>query len=182
MLAHSVSVQILVSHPLYRMLVEPALARAGLTPTEQSSFGVAQIVLDYPLTWAFTQLSSMNSIERARTLIATQTDNPTYLDTLASFHPSGVVPTIDEASLLSAIYAAASAQKSYHRKSSLTYMELRVTRLLLTGLDTKSLAGELNISYKTVNAHVSNILCKLGYDSRAQYIATLIGGPFDREP
>jgi len=37
------------------------------------------------------------------------------------------------------------------------------------------LADRLRITSKTVNAHVSNILNKLGHESRSQYIAALLG-------
>ena len=86
-----------------------------------------------------------------------------------------MVEATDEKSLLSAVYAASDAQRIYQYQSGLTYMELRVTRLLLLGDDTRQLARKLHISHKTGNAHVSNILCKLGYESRAQYLAALLG-------
>jgi DNA-binding CsgD family transcriptional regulator len=71
---------------------------------------------------------------------------------------SGVVCSTDEPALLSGVYAAATAQRTYQWRSGLTYMELRVTRALLRGLDTRGIATSLSISAKTVNAHVSNIL------------------------
>jgi len=45
---------------------------------------------------------------------------------------------------------------------------------LLRGLDTRGIAASLSISAKTVNAHVSNILCKSGAENRAQYVAQLL--------
>jgi DNA-binding NarL/FixJ family response regulator len=87
---------------------------------------------------------------------------------------SGVVCSTDEPALLSGVYAAATAQKTYQWRSGLTYMELRVTRALLRGLDTRGIATSLSISTKTVNAHISNILCKSGAENRAQYVAQLL--------
>lgn len=46
--------------------------------------------------------------------------------------------------------------------------------MLLQGLDTSSVATKLKVTPKTVNAHVSNALSKLGFESRAQYIAALL--------
>jgi len=175
MLRNNIRVQIKSSHSNFQGLINPILIRSGMGLSERFRYGVAKIILDYPLTWALKQLEQLNSIERSQTLVATQSDNPIYKDCLASFHLSGVVNSTNERAVLSAIYAAASAQRTYQRQSGLTYMELRVTRLLLKGYDTKNVSEELRISHKTVNAHISNILCKHGYDSRAQYIAVLMG-------
>lgn len=169
-----IAVRLKSAHETFHSLVDDVLARSGLGSPDPASGGVAEIILDYPLTWAFTQLDTMNSIERARTLVVTQAAHPAYHDCLASYHVSGVVESTNEAALLSGIYAAAAAQKSYHTKSDLTYMELRVTRLLLKGFDTSRAAERLSISFKTVNAHVSNVLGKLGYDNRAQLVAGLL--------
>ena len=169
------AVQLNTSHASFRPLVEGVLTRAGIPASDSFQHGVAKVVLDFPLTWAFEQLEPLNSFERSHTVVCTQAYHPAYLDCLASYHLSAVVNCTDENSLLSAVFAAASAQRIYQYNSGLTYMELRVTRLLLMGRDTRELAMQLRISHKTVNAHVSNILCKLGYESRAQYVANLMG-------
>jgi DNA-binding CsgD family transcriptional regulator len=49
----------------------------------------------------------------------------------------------------------------------LTQRELEVLRLLATGKTNKTIAGELYISERTVDRHVSNILSKLNVSSRA---------------
>jgi DNA-binding CsgD family transcriptional regulator len=170
-----VGVQITSSHPVFETLLGSVLARPDLEPRQRGRSGVAHILLDFPLTWAFRRLEQLDSVERARTLVATQASHPAYLDCLASYHVSGVVETIDDHALLSAVYGAAFSQRTYHWRSGLTYMELRVTRLLLLGHGTGSAAERLGISYKTVNAHVSNVLCKLGLGSRAQLLATMLG-------
>ena len=168
------AVRLKMAHETFGSLIDEVLARSGLSAPDPTSGGVAEIILDYPLTWAFAQLDVMNSIERARTLVVTQSAHPAYHDCLASYHVSGVVESTNEPALLSGIYAAASSQRSYQWKSGLTYMELRVTRLLLKGFDTHHAAARLSISFKTVNAHVSNVLGKLGYDNRAQLVAALL--------
>jgi DNA-binding CsgD family transcriptional regulator len=169
------AVQLKVSHASFRPLVEGVLSRAGIPASDRFRHGVAKVVLDFPLTWAFEELEPLNSFERSHTIVCTQAHHQAYLDCLASYHLSAVVRCTDENALLSGVYAAAAAQRIYQYNSGLTYMELRVTRLLLVGLDTKALAQRLRISHKTVNAHVSNILCKLGFESRAQYVAILMG-------
>lgn len=169
------AVQLHTSHVSFRPLVEGVLTRTGMPTSEKFKHGVAKVVLDFPLAWAFEQLEPLNSFERSHTVVCTQANHPAYVDCLGSYHLSAVVNCTDETSLLAAIYAASAAQRIYQYTSGLTYMELRVTRLLLMGHDTRELARQLRISHKTVNAHVSNILCKLGYESRAQYVAILMG-------
>lgn len=172
--------QIQSSHPIYEKLVESALRRAKLLTDDGPVPYLAHVLLDYPLTWALSRLEHLDSVRRGRTVVATQAEHPAYLDCLASYHVSGVVTSTDEPALLSGIYAAATSQRSYQWRSGLTYMELRVARALLIGHDTKGVAASLSISAKTVNAHVSNILCKCSAESRAQFITQLLttsGGP-----
>jgi DNA-binding CsgD family transcriptional regulator len=171
-----VGVEIDAAHSTFERLIEPVLDAAGLLAPSEPVRYLAHIILDYPLTRAIPRLEQCNSVVRARTLVMTQATHPVYQDCLASYHVAGVVSSTDEPAILAGVYAAASAQKTYQWKSGLTYMELRVTRLLMQGLDTRTTAERLSISTKTVNAHVSNILGKLGYDSRAQLIACLLGG------
>jgi DNA-binding CsgD family transcriptional regulator len=171
----SVGVDVDASHAVYEKVIEEILTSAGLLTPEGPVQYLARVILDFPLTWAISRLERADSVMRARTLVATQATHPVYLDCLASYHVAGVVTSTDEPAILSGIYAAATAQKTYQWRSGLTYMELRVTRLLLQGHDTRTSAAALSISTKTVNAHVSNILCKLGYENRAQYIAHLLG-------
>lgn len=171
----SPSVNIISADESYHRLVQEALDQIEASSPKWLNDHAALLVLDFPLTWAMVRLTEMNSLDRARTLVVTQGTHAAYLDLLASFHVSGVVGTNDMRMLVTGIYAAASALKTYQWKSGLTYMELRVTRMLLQGLDTPSSAERLRVSQKTVNAHVSNILSKLGLDSRTQYVAALIG-------
>jgi len=171
----NLGVHVRTSHPTFLSLIHEVMERPDVEPHGTGGSGVAHVLLDFPLTWTLYQLERLDSIDRARTLVVTQATHPAYLDCLASYHVSGVATSTDERGIIAGLYAAASAQRSYHYQSPLTFMELRVVRLLLMGYDTQRAAKDLGVSYKTVNAHVSNTLCKLGYENRAQLVVHLLG-------
>ena len=54
---------------------------------------------------------------------------------------------------------------------SLTAREMEIARMLELGLTNKKIASDLDISTRTVGAHVQNILNKLGASNRAQVAA-----------
>ncbi len=166
---------LIASHSGYLNLLAPQLRQIGFGVTKQFEHGVARVVLDYPLTWGLRQLTRLSSFERSHTLVCTQARHAAYLDCLASFHVAAVAHTFDKAGVLAGLHAAANAQRYYAYRAGLTYMELRVTRLLLTAACKQELIDSLGVSVKTINAHVSNILTKLGLESRAQYVAMLLG-------
>jgi NarL family two-component system response regulator LiaR len=64
--------------------------------------------------------------------------------------------------------AAQPASKKTVDSPQLTERELEVTRLVSQGRSNREIAQALVISEKTVKAHVSNILGKLGLDDRTQ--------------
>lgn len=55
--------------------------------------------------------------------------------------------------------------------STLTPCELRVLRLLASGMHTKAIAIELSITPKTVSMHIQNAMRKLGVHTRTQAVA-----------
>ncbi len=57
------------------------------------------------------------------------------------------------------------AQKDY---SQLTLREKEVLKLIVNGYSNKEIAGKLNITLRTVKAHVSSILMKLNVNDRTQ--------------
>ena len=70
------------------------------------------------------------------------------------------------------------AQPSEHgdllaRISTLTPQQLRVLMMLSEGLPNKLIAYKLNVSEATIKAHVSQILTKLGVDSRTQAVIAI---------
>ena|SRR5690625_2240497 len=170
------------SHPGYEVLLQPTLESVGITCTDKFEHGVARVLLDYPLTYAIRQLKQLPSFERSHTLVCTQARHEAYLDCIASFHVATVTDTFNEYGVIAGMHAAASAQRHYAYRSGLTYMELRVTRLLLLAVAKDQVATRLSITSKTVNAHISNILSKLGHESRSQYVAALLNSgaaPYD---
>lgn len=162
------------SHPGYAALLKPSFKSVGIELAEAFEHGTARVLLDYPLTYALRELDSLSSFERSHTLVCTQARHDVYYDCLASFHVATVAHTFDDYGVIAGTHAAASAQRHYTYRSGLTYMELRVTRLLLLAVAKDDLTGHLNITSKTVNAHISNILTKLGHESRTQYVADLL--------
>jgi len=63
--------------------------------------------------------------------------------------------------------AALTDRTASERPHGLTRRELQVLRLLATGKTNKAIAGELFVSEKTIDRHVSNIFAKLDVPSRA---------------
>jgi len=59
------------------------------------------------------------------------------------------------------------------RITALTPQQLRVLMMLSEGLPNKLIAFKLNVSEATIKAHVSQILTKLGVDSRTQAVIAI---------
>jgi DNA-binding NarL/FixJ family response regulator len=78
----------------------------------------------------------------------------------ATFQRLGAVPDLDRLESVD----RESSGPSLHR---LTDREVEVLRLVATGKTNKVIAGELRLSEKTIDRHVSNIFTKLGVSSRA---------------
>src|SRR5690554_6646544 len=68
----------------FTRLVQPVVDKIDTSADSWSNGNFAHVLLDFPLTWALGQLNRMNSIERARTVVATQATHPAYLDMLAA--------------------------------------------------------------------------------------------------
>ncbi|MEV5550671.1 AAA family ATPase [Streptomyces sp. NPDC052309] len=68
------------------------------------------------------------------------------------------------------------------RAESLTAQELRIARLVATGLTNKQIGAELNLSPRTVAAHLYKIFPKLGIASRAAVARALATGRVSGSP
>ncbi|MDQ3653911.1 MAG: LuxR C-terminal-related transcriptional regulator [Chloroflexota bacterium] len=85
-----------------------------------------------------------------------------------------------QAMSLEAVIAQATAisplahQRSSATKTGLTKRELEVLQLLTAGQTDREIADALCISHRTVNAHVTQILAKLGAKSRAEAAANAV--------
>ena len=66
-----------------------------------------------------------------------------------------------------------STSPSITKREDLTNREREVIEHLVKGAKNKAIANSLNISIKTVEFHISNILKKLGMNSRAEVIVWL---------
>jgi two-component system, NarL family, nitrate/nitrite response regulator NarL len=62
-------------------------------------------------------------------------------------------------------------QRTAELLQPLTPRELQILRMLSDGLPNKSIAAELQISEHTAKFHVSQILAKLGAESRTEAVA-----------
>ncbi|MCD7809970.1 MAG: LuxR C-terminal-related transcriptional regulator [Erysipelotrichaceae bacterium] len=58
--------------------------------------------------------------------------------------------------------------------SLLTLREKEIFHLLALSFSTKDIANKLCISEKTVRNHISNVICKLGVESRLQALLELV--------
>ncbi len=58
--------------------------------------------------------------------------------------------------------------------SLLTKREKEIFHLLALSYSTKDIAIQLKISEKTVRNHISNVICKLGVQSRLQALLELV--------
>src|SRR3712207_8611823 len=65
-------------------------------------------------------------------------------------------------------------QEAQARLAALTERERAVLRGLAEGLSDKELAAQLHVSTKTVQFHMTNILQKLGVDSRLQALVVAV--------
>jgi len=164
------------AHPAYLAWIQALLQRSDVDVRDTLDDDVAHVLIDAPFGWTLHRLAQLDGTTRSRTLIVTARTHPAYLDCLASHHVSGVATVTEPHDIVAGAYAAASSKRTYHYRSNLTFMELRVLRLLLQGVDTLTAANRLDVSYKTINAHVSNALGKLGVEGRAQMIVHLLGG------
>lgn len=64
----------------------------------------------------------------------------------------------------------------------LSHREYQVADLLAMGFTNRAVARHLNVSSATVSTHVAHILSKLGFRSRAQVAAWVVGRGLDRTP
>lgn len=62
----------------------------------------------------------------------------------------------------------------YESDEEFTRSEARIARLVADGLSNKEIAGELNLSVRTIEGHISNILSKKGWSNRVEIARHII--------
>jgi DNA-binding CsgD family transcriptional regulator len=169
------SVVVQASDELLHKLVSGMVTQAGFALIERYQPGAVYLVVDNPLCWAFNALEALPKRERRFAVVSTQVRHPVYTDCLMSYQLSSVFFHTDAARGIAALYAAAAGATSTTMTSGLTPSELRIVRLLLQGHETREIARKVRAAEKTVNAHISNVLGKLGYKDRAQLVAKVLG-------
>lgn len=124
------------------------------------------------------------------TLVLTAHDRDAYLSSMMDAGAVGFISKTEKAEqLIQAIRLAAGGEilfdseqlaraqgwreKAGNKWESLTDREREILRLLSDGLDNKAIAEKLVISSKTTAFHVTNILKKLGVNSRHEAVAWL---------
>ncbi|MGN9841006.1 ATP-binding protein [Nonomuraea sp. H19] len=96
-----------------------------------------------------------------------------------AFH-KGTVLAVAEA-IAYAIGEGTPAEKPSSEPSPLTKREREIARLVAKGMSNKEIAATLVIAQRTAEGHVEHILCKLGFNSRAQ-IAAWVAAQEDHLP
>jgi DNA-binding NarL/FixJ family response regulator len=167
------SIRLFAAHQNCARLVTAPLKAAGINVTEVAP---VTLVIDVPQLFAFRVLESLSTTERSRCVVLAQSGHPDYLACLADYFPSGIVSVFDDAQLLiSALHTAAAGRGTVFHESDLRRAECRVVRDALLGFSTEEIAARTGTAVKTVNAHVSNVLRRAGFGSRAEYLMALIG-------
>jgi DNA-binding NarL/FixJ family response regulator len=101
-----------------------------------------------------------------------ESDRAMRLRTAADFlHAGGPSLQPHQSSGAAAPIAHLPRRTSRRKRCSLTDRELQVARLIAGGLTNRQIAAELEISERTADTHVQNMLNRLGAVSRAQLAA-----------
>jgi predicted ATPase/DNA-binding CsgD family transcriptional regulator len=150
-------------------------ARANQCDLAARLFGASQQLADgvgHPLPFPTERQAALVTIEREIGGLALAGE----LETGRRFHPSEAV--VEAGKILFTIPAPvrqapvpAPLPQNAHLISP---RELEVLKLLADGKSSHEIADELYISHRTVTTHISNILGKLGVDSRAAAIAVAL--------
>ncbi len=81
----------------------------------------------------------------------------------------------EEASGVLRIFGLAPDPRAHQGRESLSEREYQVAELLAMGFTNGAIANHLGVSSATISSHVAHILSKLGFRSRAQVAAWVVG-------
>jgi DNA-binding NarL/FixJ family response regulator len=79
------------------------------------------------------------------------------------------------ARLVSTAQGVESSLSEFAYDEDFTEGESRIARLVADGLSNKEIAAELNLSVRTVEGHISNILAKKGWSNRVEIARHMLG-------
>lgn len=175
--AERLGVGLMASHATYRRVAERWLRGIGVQPqgATRALPAEAVVLVDLPPCWALEKLAGWDSVRRARTVVLTPLSHPAYHDCVGGHHVCAVLDMRDLIGLRKAVLASLLPTRLFTYRTALSPMQLGVATQLLLGGETRAIAGVFGISSRTVNAHVSALLEKLGYGSRSQFIACVLG-------
>jgi DNA-binding NarL/FixJ family response regulator len=192
-----ISVLVVDDHPVVRqglaalLSVQDDISVAGEAGDASSAIGLASslspevVLLDLKLPGAdgFVVLGQL--APRYRVLVLTSATDPALADRAMQAGASGVVykdidpdalvraiRSVHDGNVLLAVGAAASLRGRGSARAgsleSLTPREHQVLGLIAGGRSNREIARTLGVSEKTVKAHVSSVLAKLGVQDRTQ--------------
>ena len=142
-----------------------------ITPTELRQADII-IIRDTLNQTATRTLNQLTHEQAKRTIISTPLTHPAYHSMLTGLFIPAIVND-DPEQIKLAIQAVHQGWTSNTRADDLTRQQSRVLLGILNSHTTASLAAELHISEKTVNAHISSILQTYGIIDRAHLIAQI---------
>ena len=79
------------------------------------------------------------------------------------------------ARLVGTAHGVESSLSQFAHDEDFTESEARVARLVADGLSNKDIAAELNLSVRTIEGHISNILGKKGWSNRVEIARHMLG-------
>jgi DNA-binding CsgD family transcriptional regulator len=153
--------------PRLGMLVAAAEALVADDDEAQNWFSRALAIPGierWPFDQARVQLLRGERLRRAR---ATSESRPYLKAALATFERLGARPWADRAAAELHATGEPATIRPRAGLSTLTGQESTIATLAARGLTNKSIAAQLNLSHRTIGAHLSRVFQKVGINSRA---------------
>jgi DNA-binding NarL/FixJ family response regulator len=133
-----------------------------------------------PIIFLTAKSERKDRIEGFRTGVDAYLTKPFDPDELLAV-VSGILSRIERtgaeiARLMSSVKGEGSNASEFELDEDFTEAEARVARHVAEGLSNKEIASELNLSVRTIEGHISNILSKKGWSSRVEIARFIIKG------
>ena len=158
-------------------LINDALPGHHLFEVTKDEADAMRVLVDIPAGFAVRELQKAPRADARRCVVITPNGSAIYRDALRSFGLLAVI-TLDDPlpTVAFKLSEALTGRRTHEQYEVLSVSETRVVRLLLCGLAGSEIAGALGVTVKTVNAHVSNLLTRVGFTDRAALVAKVLGG------